>query len=50
MKCELSGKEESQPINNSLACRDCYVKVGYSHHGNTMKIQHEQDMVPRRAV
>jgi hypothetical protein len=24
MKCDLSGKEESQPINNSLVCRDCY--------------------------
>ena len=24
MKCELSGKEESQPINNPPVCRDCY--------------------------
>jgi glucosamine-phosphate N-acetyltransferase len=27
-----------------------YEKAGYFYHGNTMKIQHDQDMAPRRAV
>ncbi|MFZ0327141.1 MAG: GNAT family N-acetyltransferase [Nitrososphaeraceae archaeon] len=27
-----------------------YEKVRYLYHGNTMKIQHEQDMVPRRTA
>ena len=38
---------------NSTNCSDenipFYEKIGYSYHGNTMKIQNEQDMVPRRA-
>ncbi|HEY7080341.1 MAG TPA: GNAT family N-acetyltransferase, partial [Nitrososphaeraceae archaeon] len=37
-------------VRTVLDCSDenipFYEKVGYSHHGNTMKIQHEQDMVP----
>ncbi|HEY7080914.1 MAG TPA: GNAT family N-acetyltransferase [Nitrososphaeraceae archaeon] len=41
-------------VRTVLDCSDenipFYVTVGYLHHGNTMKIEHEQDMVPRRAV
>ena len=36
-------------VRTVLDCSDenipFYEKIGYSYHGNTMKIQHEQDMV-----
>ena len=41
-------------VRTVLDCSDenipFYVKVDYLHHGNTMKIQHDQDMAPSRAV
>ena len=41
-------------VRTVLDCSDenipFYEKIGYSYHGNTMKIQNEQDMVPRRAA
>jgi hypothetical protein len=41
-------------LRTVLDCSDenipFYVKVGYLHHGNTMKIQHDQGMAPSRAV
>lgn len=41
-------------VRTVLDCSDenipFYVKVDYLHHGNTMKIQHDQDMAPSLAV
>ncbi|MGB7664231.1 MAG: hypothetical protein WBL67_15960 [Nitrososphaeraceae archaeon] len=40
-------------IRTVLDCSDenipFYEKIGYSYHGNTMKIQHEQDGVPHES-